>query len=689
MKYCGQSALVIALHAALSSTVCVSQARAAPPVISLGTLNGNNGFQITGSAFSDFSGWTVSAAGDVNGDGIDDLIIGAPLADPNDVNDAGSSYVLFGRTGASAPSLSLGDLDGSLGFRIDGAMPNDFSGFSASKAGDVNGDGIDDLIVGSRAADPDGLTDAGSAFVVFGQTEPFVSALALSSLDGNSGFRLAGAAADDLAGSSVRAAGDVNGDGVDDVIIGADRADPNGLDRAGSSYVVFGRTGGFSSSMSLGGLSSGVGFQLDGAATGDRSGRSVGSAGDVNGDGLDDVVIGAERADPNGLVDAGSSYVVFGNSGVTRATVVLGSLNGSTGFRLEGAAAGDYSGFSVSTAGDVNGDGIDDLIVGAYRADPNELAQAGSGYVVYGRTGFTGPSIALSSLEGIAGFRLDGEAADDRSNFSVSAAGDVNGDGIDDLIVGAPAADFNGVNGIGSSYVVYGRIGASISTIALNSLDGINGFRLNGAARYDSSGRSVNAAGDVNGDGIDDLVVGAPHADANGLSQSGSSYVIYGAREQVFHDGAEARNISTFYPRLNVRMSNIGSSVRWQNGATCNCGLPQFDININRRDGNLSFSWGNSAPQGAVAIGDVYSILQPGDVVGPRATFSTDQSLLATANWRAGATGYIGFQFINANTGRTNYGYAKLRTSPPTGFPAEVARFGVNLTGLPVTIPPE
>ncbi|PIV32964.1 MAG: hypothetical protein COS34_10295, partial [Lysobacterales bacterium CG02_land_8_20_14_3_00_62_12] len=138
----------------------------------------------------------------------------------------------------------------------------------------------------------------------------------------------------------------------------------------------------------------------------------------------------------------------------------LSSLSGADGFRLDGVAASDYSGRSVSAAGDINGDGIDDLIVGAYRASPNGNASSGSSYVVFGKdtatVGNFTPTLALSSLNGSNGFRLDGGAAGDYSGHSVSAAGDINGDGFGDLIVGADRADPNG-NYSGSSYVVFGQ----------------------------------------------------------------------------------------------------------------------------------------------------------------------------------------------------------------------------------------
>src|SRR5690606_35183543 len=152
--------------------------------------------------------------------------------------------------------------------------------------------------------------------------------------------------------------------------IGAYHADPLSRANAGESYVVFGSTSGFPSG-SLAGLDGSNGFRIDGAAAFDRSGYSVASAGDVNGDGFDDLLIGAAYADPGGNSAAGASYVVFGKASGFAASIDLAALDGATGFRVDGAAAGDYSGTSVASAGDVNGDGFGDLIVGATGAAPN------------------------------------------------------------------------------------------------------------------------------------------------------------------------------------------------------------------------------------------------------------------------------------------------------------------------------
>ncbi|BAY74558.1 hemolysin-type calcium-binding region [Nostoc linckia NIES-25] len=505
----------------------------------LSDINGSNGFVINGIAEGDNSGNSVSNAGDINGDGIDDLIIGASGASPNGISglfEAGQSYVVFGRKNVgSGGTFNLSSLNGTNGFLINGIAIRDRSGIQVSNAGDVNNDGINDLIIGAYTASANGKDRAGQSYVVFGGKNVGSGGIFnLSSLNGTNGFLINGIAEDDRSGNSVSNAGDVNGDGIDDLIIGAFFASSNGKSFTGQSYVVFGRknvgSGGILNLSSLNGIN---GFAINGIGETNFSGNSVSNAGDVNGDGIDDLIIGAIGDFGNGNQFAQQSYVVFGGKNVGNGGIFnLSSLNGTNGFLINNIDKDDLLNVSVSNAGDVNGDGIDDLIIGASGASGNGNQSAGQSYVVFGGKNVgNGGILNLSSLNGINGFVINGISEFDQSGISVSNAGDINNDGIDDLIIGAIGASPNGNSFAGQSYVVFGskNLGSG-GILNLSSLDGTNGLAINGIAEDDQSGTSVSNAGDINNDGVDDLVIGAFLADPNGNFRAGQSYVLFGGK---------------------------------------------------------------------------------------------------------------------------------------------------------------
>jgi hypothetical protein len=564
-------------------------------IIDLATLTSTQGTKVFGAESGDRSGSSVSNAGDVNGDGFDDLIIGATGARgaDNTKRNAGETYLIFGK--ASPPStIDLANL-GTAGITIFGASQDDYSGISVSKAGDVNGDGFNDLIIGAWTADTPSSLRNGASYLIFGG-RVLPSTIDLANL-GTSGISIFGADPNDLCGVSVSDAGDVNGDGFDDLIVGAvvGESSDNPFFNSGESYVIF---GGASLPAVIDMASLGAqGITIVGAEADDESGISVSSAGDVNGDGYGDLVVGARSADGlnNAKPESGESYVIFGGSSLPP-RIELANL-GANGITILGADQFDSSGAVVSGAGDVNGDGFDDLIIGAYhaRALNNAKQFAGESYVIFG--GSTMPAtIDLANL-GTIGITIFGVDAFDSSSGSVSGAGDVNGDGFDDLIIGSwRAAAMNNIkHSAGESYVIFGSTSLP-SSIDLATLIAEQGITIFGADAGDYSS-SVSGAGDFNGDGFADLLIGASRADSlnNSRSDAGESYVIFGGNNftsSVTHLGTANADTLTGTASNDNMVGGRGNDTLFGNGGSDvliggqgNDVLVVTDLNFQRIDG--------------------------------------------------------------------------------------------------------
>ncbi|MCO8124697.1 FG-GAP-like repeat-containing protein [Stieleria sp. TO1_6] len=493
-----------------------------PALVTATGLDGDNGFSIPGDSGSSLSGTSVSGIGDVNDDGIDDIAIGAAVGD---------LVVVFGSSAGFGANFDVTSLDGSNGFRVTGTSGN---ALVADGAGDVNGDGIDDLIIGDSFE-----LDSGQAFVIFGQST-FASAVDASALNGTTGFSISGINSGDGLGSSVSGAGDINGDGIADIVVGASNAKQSSapaIENTGEAYVIFGKdtaaTTLFPAAFDLTTLNGGNGFVVQAEAAGDLLGAVVDNAGDVNGDTIDDLLITAP-GNPTSTT-LGAAYVLYGQDTGFGANLALAGLSSSNGFKIAGIRSGQALGSSASGLGDINGDGFDDLVI-AEAADAAQALGGAQGYVVLGHNNTTG-SFDLTSLVGSNGFTFVQSNSASPSPLRVSEAGDINGDGLDDLLVGAAAAQVGSSTIPGGAFAVYGTDSGFAAAITLADLDGNNGFRFEGEDVLGNAGDAVGSAGDINGDGLADVIVGAPFAAAI----AGESYVVFG-RGSTFTAGSGAIN---------------------------------------------------------------------------------------------------------------------------------------------------
>lgn len=438
-----------------------------------------------------------------------------------------------------SPVMNLADIASLGGFRMQGAAVDDFAGFNFGTV-DINGDGFSDLIVCADGFDGGGLL-AGGAFVIYGKADGIPSQIDFGNLAQADGFVVQGEYAFDLASRMIAGVGDVNGDGIEDMVVGAFKNDEGGTD-AGAAYIIYGQAALFPSVIDLYGLGPERGIKIVGEAAGDYMSVWIAAAGDVNGDGRDDFIVGAPQNDA-GAAEAGAAYVIFGRDGNFTSPIDLATLDSATGFKITGAAAGDIAGLGVSSVGDINGDGISDLAIGAPQS---QTSGAGNVYIVYG--GASIGALDLAALAPAQGFVVRGAAPGDQAGYNVANAGDVNGDGIDDLILGAPTHDAGG-NNAGAAYVVFGTATGRADGLDLSTLDGGDGFRIDGARGGDQMGVSVAGAGDVNGDGLADLLVGGWTNSVNGTGAS-EAFLLFGKAGGF----VPALSLATLDPRDGIRI---------------------------------------------------------------------------------------------------------------------------------------
>ena len=426
-----------------------------------------------------FSGRWVAGAGDVNGDGYDDILIGAIHDYPYD--NASWTYLIFGKASGWALNTNLSEADAS--FRVESKF--NYTRTSMAGAGDVNGDGFDDILIGAYGHDKVG-SGVGQIYLILGKASGWAMDTDLSDSDAS----FLGEDEDDFSGDPVAGAGDVNGDGYDDILIGA-WASGEGGDVAGQTYLIFGKESGWEMDTNL--STSDASFL--GEDEYDYSGSTVASAGDVNGDGYDDILIGATM-NSNISYQARQTYLILGKVSGWAMDTNLSASDAS----FWGEDEGDFSGDSVSGVGDVNGDGYDDILIGAWANDDGGK-RAGKTYLILGK-----PSRWVMDTElSFSDASFLGECEYDYSGYSVAGAGDVNGDGFNDILIGAYVQDEGGSDA-GQTYLILGKASGWALDTDLSDSDA----SFWGESEFDYSGDSVTGVGDVNGDGYDDILIGAP-----------------------------------------------------------------------------------------------------------------------------------------------------------------------------------
>jgi hypothetical protein len=424
-------------------------------------------------------------AGDVNGDGVPDALVSA-------VGSPSTIYLVYGRRDTWRVRLPVGGRTSTQGYRMVREGQQNTAA-PAVNAGDVNGDNVPDALIGYASTEG----PVGEAYVVFGQRTPAPRTIDLAALTPPEGYTIEGAPGD-FTGTAVANAGDVNGDGIPDALIGS----PGELGAPGSVYVVYGRRPAPQAPIDLEKLAPSEGYRV-GGADGDGLGQALANAGDVNGDGVPDGLLGAESAD-HSFADSGSAYVVYGQRSSSPQTIEL-SAPGARAYRIDGPSAFALAASAVDNAGDVNGDRVPDALVGA----PGQAnALIGSAYVVYGHAVPPAAAIELNRLTAADGYRIADSRQASGAGTAVAGLGDVSGDGVPDALVGAIGARFRG--GAGAAYVVYGQRTAAPAAVDLAGLKAREGYAAGGVPSA-AAGWGVADAGDVNGDGTEEAWVMAPN----------------------------------------------------------------------------------------------------------------------------------------------------------------------------------
>jgi hypothetical protein len=447
-----------------------------------------------GEEDDDYFGSSSKIIKDVNGDGYDDMLISA-IKGNSGGNNSGQVYLFFGGPHGWPKDTSASKANASIQVNV----TNEWLGRALASAGDVNKDGLGDMIIGDRNSN----SLNGGAYLFLGRRSGW--RLNMSQTDADATFI---GPQNSALGSAVDGVGDVNGDGYDDLLIGADMHTIN-MGAQGVTYLVLGKSSGWAQDTPIENIAAG---SFIGEAGFDESGSTLSRAGDVNGDGYDDFLIGAEW---NSKIAhfSGQAYLIFGKASGWQAHVSLSKANASFTGELPDAWAGS----GIDGGGDVNGDGYDDLLIGACQ-DSDAVSQGGQVYLILGKP--SGWQTYTNLSQSNASFR---GGLIEQIGRNMAIRGDLNGDGLDDVVLGMPLFQ-NGIQQFsGKTFVFPGKAaGWTMDTSVHSSANSLVGQNY-----METSGEQVSTGGDVNADGVDDLLIGA--AQNNQVAtKAGKAYLVLG-----------------------------------------------------------------------------------------------------------------------------------------------------------------
>ena len=459
-----------------------------------------------GEGSGDNSGYSIANAGDVDGDGLDDILVGAKYNDDGG-GDWGKTYLFYGKTLGDRTRINLARSDYSFIGEAWG-----YAGHSVASAGDVDGDGKSDILIGAVDLYSAGHSYGGATYLVLsssllpGEDEDgrVEHTMSLSDAD----YKFSAVRSNQHIGQTVASAGDIDGDDLADIMIHARKATSG--HHNGEVYIFRSASLAEPTDSRIEMQVNTADYTLTGEATDDYFGRAMASAGDIDGDGLDDVIFGAYGNDEAGS-NAGMTYIMLGSDMTESGSISLSEAS----YRIAGAYGSEQSGYSVSGGGDIDGDGRSDVLIGAY-SNPDGGMYAGAVYVLFGSSFGDEQELDLY-LD--ADYQLIGENDYDRVGQSVANAGDVDGDGLDDIVIGTQYLKNPSGEQVGGIYVFLAQDLGDVVPINLAMAD----QKILGEESGDHAGFAVSGGGDVNGDGTDDILVGAYNAESGGMT-----YLLFG-----------------------------------------------------------------------------------------------------------------------------------------------------------------